>query len=99
MRGWREHDMDWHRWLADLGLPVTWSPDLASILVSIVLVAGAYTIGWFAGHRLGPRIADWWRRRAGGRGEGIAAMSCAVIRYAITVTILVVVGDAVVLSP
>jgi len=91
--------MDWHRWLAEFGLPVTWSPNLPAIAVAIVLVAGAYTIGWFAGHRLGPRVADWWRRRAGVRGEQIAAMICAVIRYALTVVILVVVGDAVALGP
>src|SRR4051812_15864263 len=91
--------MDWHRWLAELRAPGAWSPDLPSIAISIVLVTGAYTIGWLAGHRLGPRLADWLRRRAGVRGEGIAAMSCAAIRYALAVVILVVVGDAVALGP
>lgn len=91
--------MDWQHWLSDLGVPAASTPDFATISIAVVLVAGAYGIGWLVGQWLGRRAANWWRRAAGGRGETIAAMSCAVIRYALTAIILVVVGNAAAIGP
>lgn len=91
--------MDWLRWLNDLGLPISRFPNLDAIILSVVVVAGAYGISWLAGSRAGPPIANWWRSRAGATDSRLAAMIRLVVRYGIAALLLFLIGNSAGLNP
>jgi small-conductance mechanosensitive channel len=45
--------------------------DLVTAGVALGIVLGGWGASHLLGARLGPRLADWWARRAGSRGEGL----------------------------
>ena len=62
--------------------------------VALALVAAAWGLAWLAGRWLGPRLAAFWERRAGGRGESLANRMCDLIRYLAGALILAVILNA-----
>lgn len=91
--------MNWHDWIERTGLPLPTSPDVESLVVAIVLIAGAVVIGWFIGHRIGPPLTVRIRN-LGGRSSSITAkLVTALVQYAVTAFLLLIVGNAVTLSP
>lgn len=91
--------MDWRDWLAQLGLTIPQSPDTESLIVTVVLVAGAVAIGWFAGHRASTPLTRQIHR-LGGRVAGIdAKLITGLIWCLVTALLLLVVGNAVALRP
>ena len=63
------------------GIALPQSPDLAAAAVAAAIVAAAVAAGWLLGRWLGPRLAAFWERRAGGHVEGLMPRMCAVLRY------------------
>ncbi|HEX8192121.1 MAG TPA: mechanosensitive ion channel domain-containing protein, partial [Allosphingosinicella sp.] len=65
------------------GLGVTWPTcaDWVSVAAAAVFVGLAWIAAWFAGSRIGPRLARFWEHRAGARAEGVASRMCALSRY------------------
>jgi small-conductance mechanosensitive channel len=91
--------LDWRAWLNGLGLHVPASPNVDAIVIAIVLVAGAYAIGWLVAGWVAPRIIAALARWAG-RLEGITLrLVCVVTRYGIASLLLLIVGNSTVLSP
>ena len=91
--------MDWRAWLNGLGLHVPASPNVDAIVIAIVLVAGAYAIGWLVAGWVAPRIIAALARWAG-RLEGITLrLVCVVTRYGIASLLLLIVGNSTALSP
>lgn len=89
--------MDWHDWAANIGLAIPDTPNVDSLIVAVVCIAGAIGIGWFAGHRAGGPIA---RRLQTFRSAAVdAKLVTALIEYAIIALLLLVVGNAVAFSP
>jgi small-conductance mechanosensitive channel len=84
--------------MRDLGLETGRSPHVEAVIIALLLIVGAYGIGWFVGARLGPPIAAWWRRRAGSDDNRLAAIICGVIRYTTTALLLAVAGNATALN-
>ncbi len=82
-----------------MGVRVPNSPDLTSIIIAVVLVAGAYTVGWF--------VSSWSRRpitaaiwRWTGRGDDFGGrLTGALTNYGIVALILLIAGNAVAFSP
>ncbi|MGE0774802.1 MAG: mechanosensitive ion channel family protein [Sphingomonadaceae bacterium] len=91
--------MRWQQWIDELGLPVPVSPDLQSILVVVLVIAGAAVIGWLVGYRAGPPLAE--RIHAiSGRSEALTKSSVtAIIQYLVAALLLLMVGNAISLSP
>jgi small-conductance mechanosensitive channel len=77
--------------LADrLGIQIPQYPDLVAAGIVLVLCFLVWAAAVLSGRRIGPRLADFWSRVAGGRAEGIAARICDLTRYAVAVLILAV---------
>ena len=91
--------MNWPQWLQNWGLPVPHSPDITSIVLAIVLVVGAYWIGWFAGGRLGPRAAAAVRHWTGRTDQFGDMLASSLLQYGAVALVLLIVGNAVRLSP
>lgn len=85
--------MDWRAWLNGVGLHIPASPNLDAIIVAVVLVAGAYWIGWFVAGRAAPRLAaavNRWTDRV----EGVTTkLVCTLFRYGLISLILLIVGN------
>jgi small-conductance mechanosensitive channel len=90
--------MDWHSWLADSGLTIPNSPDVESLIVAVVLIAGAIAIGWFAGHRAAPPLSDRLKRLGGRAAAFPEKVVAAIIQYGVISLLLLVVGNSVALS-
>jgi small-conductance mechanosensitive channel len=91
--------MNWQQWLNDWGVPIPESPNVEAIILSIVLVIGAYWIGWFVGGRLGPRLGRMARRWTG-RGEDYGThLAGSIVNYGVVALLLLVLGNAATLSP
>jgi len=91
--------MSWLERIRDWGVPVPRSPDVAAILLAVVLVAGACWIGWFVGGRLGPRIGALARRWMGRSDDYGDRLACSIARFGIIAALLLVVGNAAALIP
>ena len=63
-------------------------PSLVSVAVALGTLALAWAAGWATGKYLGTRLADWWSRWAGARGQGLQARICNIARYAAAAAIL-----------
>ena len=66
---------------ADLGIALPRTPDLAAAGAAAALILVAAAAAWFAGRRLGPRLAGFWERKAGARTEGLGPRMCALARW------------------
>jgi small-conductance mechanosensitive channel len=75
---------------ADLGLPLADGAALGATGLAAGIAAATIAIAWLAGHWAGPRIADYWERKAGARAEGIVPRVCALVRYLIIWPALIV---------
>ena len=90
--------MNWQQLVSEWGLPLPRSPDVASIVLAVVLVVGAYWIGWFVGSRAGPRLVALTHRWIGRDGDYTKA-ACSIASYGIVALLLLVVGNSATLSP
>lgn len=91
--------MNWQHWIERAGLHVPPTPDLESLIVAAVLVAGAGLIGWYVGCRWGPPVTRRLQH-LGGRAGTLAERHVArVLRYCAIALLLLVVSNAVPLSP
>lgn len=79
-----------------LGIALPQTPDLAAAGAAAATVAAAVAAGWLLGRWLGPRLADFWEKKAGARAEGLVSRMCAVVRYLL---IWIVLGLALRLYP
>jgi small-conductance mechanosensitive channel len=68
---------------AGLGLSPPGTAELFALATAAGIAAGTVAIAWLAGHWAGPRIADFWERKAGARAEGLVPRACALVRYLI----------------
>lgn len=91
--------MDWQRWLQAWGIPIPHSPDVGSIVLAIVIVIGAYWLGWLTGTRIGPRIAALSRRWTGRTDDFGAKLSVGLTQFGGTSLILLIAGNSAHLSP
>jgi len=66
-----------------LGLSLPGTVDLVSIAAAAGIAAVAIGLAWLAGRWVGPPIADYWERKAGGQAEGLIGRVCALVRYLI----------------
>jgi small-conductance mechanosensitive channel len=75
---------------------VTWPTygDWIAAAVALALVAAAWGLAWLAGRWLGPRLAAFWERRAGSRGEALANRMCDLSRYLTGALVVAVVVNA-----
>jgi small-conductance mechanosensitive channel len=80
------------------GLGFTWPTyaDWVSAAAAAVFVGLAWLAAWFAGSKIGPRLAHFWEHRAGARAEGLASRMCALSRYLVfsAVAAIVLYSDA-----
>ena len=90
--------MNWRDWLATVGLPAPSSPNLDSIIVAIVLIAGAVAIGVFVGYKFGSAAAAKIQAMGGAIDTFTSSRVTAIIQYTIIALLLLVVGNAVALS-
>lgn len=91
--------MDWRAWLSGIGLHVPASPNVDGIIVALVLVAGAYWIGWFVAGRTAPRISAAIHRWTGRVEVLSTTLVCALTRYGLIALVLLIVGNSAALSP
>src|SRR4051794_29438742 len=65
------------------GFGITWPTygDWISAAVAAGAVAALWFLAHLAGKLLGPRLAAFWARRAGGRGEELVPHLCGLVRY------------------
>lgn len=90
--------MQLRHWLNELGLPLPHSPNIESIILAVVLIAGTYGIGWFVGRRVAARLTAAIHHWVG-RSAGVStALVCSTLHHAITALLLLVVGRSVALS-
>jgi small-conductance mechanosensitive channel len=75
---------------------VTWPTygDWVAAVAAVAVVAAVWGLSWLLGRWLGPRLAAFWERRAGGRGEALAARMCDMTRYLAGALLLAVVLNA-----
>lgn len=64
-----------------LGLPLPERFDWIAASAAAGTILAAFVLGWLAGRFIGPRIAHFWSRNAGGLAEGIAPRICGAVRY------------------
>lgn len=75
-------------WWRSTGFATPSRADLIQLAVAGGLVFASLMAGVIAGRRLGPRVADWWRTRVVGHGEGVWARSSAIVRHAVAALLL-----------
>jgi small-conductance mechanosensitive channel len=91
--------MDWRDWIEAAGLSIPESPDIDSLIVAVVLMAGSGAIGWFAGRRVSAPLTRRIQRLGGRTWVIDVKLVAALIQYSIIALLLLVVGNAVVLGP
>jgi small-conductance mechanosensitive channel len=90
--------MNWQQWLQGIGLSVPSSPNIDGIVLAVVLVAGAYWIGWFASNRLNERLTHGIMRWTG-RTEGVStALIGSVLQHGLATLLLLIASNAAPLS-
>jgi small-conductance mechanosensitive channel len=77
--------------LADFGITVPGTPLLIEAGVAAALVLVALALGWVAGRRLGPRLAETWRRHLDGPIEGLGPRMCQIVRHGVAAAVLAIV--------
>jgi len=82
------------QWMRDVGVNLPDSPDLGSIMIVVLLIAGAIAIGWLIAFRIGSAVADQLHRFGASTSILTSSFVTAVIRYAIIALLLLIVGNA-----
>ena len=85
--------MDWQQWLRGMGVPVPESPDTLSIALAVLLVVGAYWIGWFLGRRLARPIGATIRRLTGRADQFGTSLAQSLTHYGMTTLLLLVASN------
>ena len=91
--------MGWQQWIEEFGIRVPGSSDLQSIVAAMVLIAGASAIGWYAGHRAGPPLAERIRAVSGPASTATGKLVTALLQYAAVALLLLIIRHAVAFSP
>ena len=91
--------MNWQQWLQGAGMNIPDTPNLEAIVAAILVVAGAYWIGWFVAHRAGPRATARLSHWMGRPRELSSELVRALIDYGLVAILLLVVGNSTLLSP
>lgn len=91
--------MDWRDWIERIGLPVPTSPDVESLVVAAVLIAGSVAIGWFSGHRAGPPLTLRVNKIIDRPVAITQKLVTVLLQCAVTALLLLIVGNSVALSP
>jgi len=73
-----------------IGIQIPHYPDLGAAGIVLAFCFLAWAVALLAGRKIGPRLADFWSKIAGGRVEGIAARMCDLTRYVVAALILAV---------
>ncbi len=66
-----------------LGIVLPETPDLAAAAMAGLIVLLTVAAGWAIGRYAGPRLADYWERKAGEGAAPLVPRICAVVRYAL----------------
>ena len=80
--------------LDQIGISIPRYADVEAMAAVAALGVAAWAAALLAGRSLGPRLADFWCRVAGGRAGGIAARMVALTRHATGVLILTLAASA-----
>jgi len=91
--------MDWHEWSQRLGPGAVQTPDLASLIVAVGLISGAWAIGWAAGRMAGPPLAARLAQIEGRFASKYAEAMSVVVRNAAVILLLLLSFKLVALSP
>ncbi|NYT41205.1 mechanosensitive ion channel [Sphingomonas sp. R-74633] len=78
-------------WLAGHNLPSP--PELTEAGIAVALAAVAVALGWLAGRKLGPRIADFWMRDIE-HGQLFSGRICEIVRHGTTALLLAILLNA-----
>lgn len=78
-------------WLAGHNLPSP--PELSEAGIAVGLAVAALALGWMAGSRIGPRIAEYWSRDAD-HGPLFSGRVCEVIRHGVATVLLGIILSA-----
>jgi small-conductance mechanosensitive channel len=78
-------------WLAGHNLPGT--AELTEAAIAAGLVALALALGWFAGRRLGNRIAAWWSGHVGNHVEGLSPRMCNIVQHGTSFVLLAILAE------
>ena len=73
---------------SQLGVTLPAVPDFAVAAAAAAILAASIAAAWAVGKWAGPRLADFWEKRVGPRGEGFVPRMCALLRYALLWPIL-----------
>ena len=76
---------------ADLGLQLPASPDFPAVATAIVIVGLTALAAWAIGRFAGPRLAEYWQRKAAPQAGTLAPRLCAILRYFILWLVLAIV--------
>ncbi|WP_114954731.1 mechanosensitive ion channel family protein [Sphingosinicella terrae] len=76
---------------ADLGLQLPASPDFPAVAAAIVIIGLTALAAWAIGRFAGPRLAEFWQRKAALQAGALAPRLCAILRYFILWLVLAVV--------
>lgn len=82
------------RWLAANGVHVPATPELIEGAVAGGIAIVLLAIGWLAGRHAGPRLAEFWHRRAGSHGEGLVHRMHNIVRHGVAALLLAILANA-----
>ncbi|PKP91119.1 MAG: mechanosensitive ion channel protein MscS [Alphaproteobacteria bacterium HGW-Alphaproteobacteria-16] len=80
-------------WLTNNGIHAPSPPELVEGAVAGSLALVALAIGWLAGRRLGPRLAEFWSARVGGHVEGLAPRMHNIVRHGAAALLLAIIAN------
>lgn len=78
-------------WLAGHNLPSP--PELTEAGIAVALAVAAVALGWLAGRKIGPRIADFWMRDIE-HGQLFSGRICDIVRHGVTALLLAILLNA-----
>ena len=82
------------RWLAANGVDVPSTPELMQGAVAGGLAVIMLAAGWLAGRYAGPGLTDFWERRAGSHGDGLAHRMHNIVRHGVAALLLAILANA-----
>lgn len=81
-------------WLAANGIEMPTHAELIEGAVAGGLAILALAAGWFAGKRLGPKLAQIWQQRVGSHAEGLGHRMHTIVRHGSAALLLAIVANA-----
>jgi small-conductance mechanosensitive channel len=78
-------------WAAGFGIVVPGEAELIASGIALLLAVAGWALAALVGRSTGPRLAQAWVRRAGGRNEGIGDRMCALVRYLVAAIVLAII--------